>query len=889
MKRLGKSEISLMATAFVVFLVLIMTPCPAQTSWTKFAGNPVLDSGSGFRHFYQPSVIKENGIYKMWHAVDNPPDGIFYATSPDGTTWTHHPANPVLRITSIPWASRRVGEPTVVQESGIYRMWFDGLISGQPSSIGYAISPDGINWALHGNDPVLVATQPWETGPGGIGEPEVIHHEGLFRMWYSHAGALGYAESADGINWTKFPDNPVLRGVGTSTVVFDGTSYHMWYLDREALPPQETSIGYASSPDGINWTKFPGNPVVTVQTPVRTWKFDQVAWADVVLDGSLLEMWFTARDQGQRYGIGYATSQLTSTGGCGTLPPPMLPIPTGLMNTANGSFGTPFTLNWNHVWTGCGGYEVQYRRGATSTFVSTEVTGGGTVQITIPLPPGAVNNPTSYALRVRSFWGSGNDTKQFSPWSAIGSIEMFLPSPKAITFPQLALGGGFEVVLLLSSKTTNSWTGTVQLREGNDEMWSAPWSLDGVSATGSSAFDVALAPRATQRFLLNGDAVARAGYLSIIPGDGSSTAGISVAFFYNFFAGLDLADSIGVAPSLPSTDFTFPVERAEGVGTGVAFVASSTFPFQIVLTAFDSSGNQVQQSEVTYAGHTAKFFSELFPDVQTGFIGEVQVESEEEISLVVIRFQPTSNGFQLTTLPVITVADASPCPVSWWSADEVAGDKAFDKIGSNHGTMLGGLTTVPGQVGNAFNFDGLDDGIEVPDSPSLDITGNFTIEAWILPSELDGANAILNKIEVPGTPADPSGRRGAYEFVLIDNRLQATVYDNLNRLPNGDQQSMSRFSEFGAVALGSWQHVAVVYDGTDSNTATKLYLNGLQIDTTTSRSGFSSIRDVDAPVRIGHFVEDNVMQQFFQGLVDEIKIYDEALTADQIQSLFLSN
>ena len=100
MERARKPEISLVLTAFFVSLVLSPSLCLAQTSWTKFAGNPVLDSGSGFRHLYQPSVIKENGIYKMWHAVDNPPDGIYYATSQDGITWTHHPANPVLPITS---------------------------------------------------------------------------------------------------------------------------------------------------------------------------------------------------------------------------------------------------------------------------------------------------------------------------------------------------------------------------------------------------------------------------------------------------------------------------------------------------------------------------------------------------------------------------------------------------------------------------------------------------------------------------------------------------------------------------------------------------------------------------------------------------------------------
>lgn len=54
---------------------------------------------------------------------------------------------------------------------------------------------------------------------------------------------------------------------------------------------------------------------------------------------------------------------------------------------------------------------------------------------------------------------------------------------------------------------------------------------------------------------------------------------------------------------------------------------------------------------------------------------------------------------------------------------------ALDKIGRNDGNMIGGLTTVSGQVENAFNFDGVDGGIKVPDSSRLNITGKLTIEA----------------------------------------------------------------------------------------------------------------------------------------------------------------
>ena len=155
----------------------------------------------------------------------------------------------------------------------------------------------------------------------------------------------------------------------------------------------------------------------------------------------------------------------------------------------------------------------------------------------------------------------------------------------------------------------------------------------------------------TQRFLLKGDEEARAGYLSIAPDEGFPASGISVAFFYNFVAGSEVTDSIGVIPGSPGTTFTFPVEKTLEADTGVAYVSTSTAPFLVIMTLYDSAGSQLQQRFVNYSGHVAQFFGELFQNISTGFVGKVRVESQERISLVVVRLQSTSSGIQLTTLP----------------------------------------------------------------------------------------------------------------------------------------------------------------------------------------------------------------------------------------------
>jgi hypothetical protein len=71
--------------------------------------------------------------------------------------------------------------------------------------------------------------------------------------------------------------------------------------------------------------------------------------------------------------------------------------------------------------------------------------------------------------------------------------------------------------------------------------------------------------------------------------------------------------------------------------------------------------------------------------------------------------------------------------VSLWSGE----GNATDTYGDNHGEMQGGVTFVPGVVGSAFSFDGIDDLVRIPDADSLDPGANWTVEAWVKPSDWD--------------------------------------------------------------------------------------------------------------------------------------------------------
>lgn len=121
--------------------------------------------------------------------------------------------------------------------------------------------------------------------------------------------------------------------------------------------------------------------------------------------------------------------------GCSTSAEDPMPVPINLTNPDTAYFDESFTATWDHVWTGCGGYEFEYRRAATTNWVKTNVPSGCQLNITIPKPSPPVNNPTSYELRARSYWGSGNDVKVYSKYSQSSGIELALSCGNSCSTP----------------------------------------------------------------------------------------------------------------------------------------------------------------------------------------------------------------------------------------------------------------------------------------------------------------------------------------------------------------------------------------------------------------------------------------------------------------------
>lgn len=188
------------------------------------------------------------------------------------------------------WDDSVVWIPKVIKDGDTLRMWYTGhnesiWTASTVGKIGYAWSLDGVIWNKHSENPVLEAVYQWEGGK--LYGCAVIKDADLYKMWYgaewwrspisyvvSPAKKIGYAESSDGVTWTKHP-SPVL-GLGSAsdwdddfivpyTVIKEGNEYKMWYYAGRYGFPLEGAypqIGLATSPDGIQWTKY-DNPETT--------------------------------------------------------------------------------------------------------------------------------------------------------------------------------------------------------------------------------------------------------------------------------------------------------------------------------------------------------------------------------------------------------------------------------------------------------------------------------------------------------------------------------------------------------------------------------------------------------------------------------------------------
>ncbi|MDT8300897.1 MAG: LamG domain-containing protein [Sedimentisphaerales bacterium] len=201
--------------------------------------------------------------------------------------------------------------------------------------------------------------------------------------------------------------------------------------------------------------------------------------------------------------------------------------------------------------------------------------------------------------------------------------------------------------------------------------------------------------------------------------------------------------------------------------------------------------------------------------------------------------------------------------VAWWKLDDGSGNTAADSSGNNrNGTLIGDVSWVDGITGGALAFDGDGDYVHIGKDSGFDITNQITVSAWIKVGAFDKDwQTIVAKGDRSWRLQRNQGEN-TLEFacsgLVVPGSDWGPIYGNIN------------------VNDGHWHHVAGVYD----QEKIYLYIDG-SLDASAPAPG--TIRVNESPVYIGENSE--MSNRFWNGMIDDVRIYNYALSADEISKI----
>jgi len=248
--------------------------------------------------------------------------------------------------------------------------------------------------------------------------------------------------------------------------------------------------------------------------------------------------------------------------------------------------------------------------------------------------------------------------------------------------------------------------------------------------------------------------------------------------------------------------------------------------------------------------------------------------SDDNSDLLTLVVTGSVSGATHIVRAVISAGTPVPVPQYHWKFDATTGAIAVDAVGGINGTLTNFTTSdskwTAGQVGNALTFDENNDYVVLSGLPNL--TGNFSITAWIRPNNVNGDQRIF---------CDDRNNSGGFAFSLGDGG--AGMLRLFSRSVNPVIIDSS-----AVVTAGAWQFVAAVHDA--SARRRKLYRNGVLVGG--DSSAYSGTWGTDSGLAsIGGEVDgtsEGVAQWRFGGYMDDVRIYTQALSIEQITAIYLA-
>jgi hypothetical protein len=212
-----------------------------------------------------------------------------------------------------------------------------------------------------------------------------------------------------------------------------------------------------------------------------------------------------------------------------------------------------------------------------------------------------------------------------------------------------------------------------------------------------------------------------------------------------------------------------------------------------------------------------------------------------------------------TNIVTATTLANNPNLVAAYGFSEGSGTTVTDFSGrGNTGSIVNATWTAAGKYGSALSFNGATALVSINDATSLHLSTAMTLEAWVYPTAISA------------TWRDVVYKGNDNYYLEASTTLNSGVPAGAGTFGGSDIQALGA----ATLPLNTWSHLATTYDGSNL----RFFLNGTQVSV---RAQTGTIATSTIPVTIGG---DNIYGQYFQGVIDEVRVYNSALTPAQIQA-----
>jgi chitodextrinase len=473
---------------------------------------------------------------------------------------------------------------------------------------------------------------------------------------------------------------------------------------------------------------------------------------------------------------------------------------------------------------GVTGYRVERCQGAGCTNFAEVASTIGTTYSDTALPAG-----TSFSYRVRAADTSGN----LSPYSNTSSATTNAEPPPPDTTPPTA-PSNLTATAVSSSQVDLTWTAST------DNVGVASYRVERCQGAGCTDFAQVASPAGTT-YSDTGLVAATSYSYRVLATDAAGNL--------SPYSNTSSATTNAEPPPPDTTPPTAP--------SNLTAAAVSSSQVDLTWTASTDNVGVASYRLERCQGAGCSNFAQVASPTGTTY-SDTGLVAATSYSYRVLATDAAGNSSPYSNTASATTSAQPGGLVAAYSFDEGSGPVAADASGNgNTGAISGAAWAAQGRFANALSFDGVDDWVTISDAASLDLTTGMTLEAWVFPTAPGGWRTLVLKEQT--------------------SHLAYAMYANTDTdRPSGEVFTTSSADVRGpaSLLLNGWTHVAVTYDGA----VLVMYINGTPV---ASRDVSGSIATSAGALRIGG---NGVWGEYFQGLIDEIRIYHRALTAGEIQT-----